>query len=173
MTEVLTVEETLQPGVMPAVLTLDHPFRRVDCVVVNACLGQQREQQVKHLALVFRRGFDDERGVGVAGERIPVPAQRLHAFFQTAFAGGVDTAEQQVFEQMRQLFFVAIEVIEANADHQPDRHMPTLGAGLEHQLQTVGQRIAFDLKAIQGKGGQGTEQQTGEQQATHNRLPYG
>ncbi|MNO07744.1 hypothetical protein D3C81_2300620 [compost metagenome] len=51
--------------------------------------------------------------------------------------------------------------------------MPALGAGLEQQLQTIGQRIAFNLKTIQGEGGQGTEQQTGEQQATHNRLPYG
>ena len=173
MTEVLTVEETLQPGVVPAVLTLDHPLGGVDSIVVDACLGQQRQQQVEHLALVFRRGFDDERGVGIAGERVPVTTQRLHALFQTAFASGIDAAEQQVFEQMRQLFLVAIEVIQANADHQPDRHMATFGAGFEHQLQTVGQRIAFDLKPIQGKSGQGTEQQTGEQQATHNRLPYG
>jgi hypothetical protein len=32
--------------------------------------------------------------------------------------------------------------------------MPAFGAGLEQQLQAVGQGIAFDLEAIQGKGGQ-------------------
>ena len=74
---------------------------------------------------------------------------------------------------MRQLFFIAIEIVEADADHQTNRHMPAFSAGFEQQLQSVGQRIAFDLKAINGEGGQGTEQQTGEQQATHNRLPYG
>ena len=117
----------------------------------NSGLGQQRQQQVEDLALVFRRGFDDERGVGVAGVGIPLAAQRLHALFQTAFAAGVDAAEQQVFEQVRQFLFGAAEIIQADADHQANRHMPALGAGFEQQLQTVGQRIALDLEAIQGK----------------------
>lgn len=78
-----------------------------------------------------------------------------------------------MLKQVRQLLVIAIEIIKADAHYQPDRNMPALGAGLEQQLQTIGQRIAFNLKTIQGEGGQGTEQQTGEQQATHNRLPYG
>lgn len=171
--EILTIEKALQPCVMAAVFTFNHTLGGVDGVVVDARLCEQSEQQVEHFALIFRRRFDDEGGIGVAGERIPVTAQRLHAFFQPPFASGVDAAEQQVLKQVRQLLVIAIEIIEADADHQPDRHVPALSAGFEQQLQTVGQRIAFDLKTIQGKGGQGTEQQTGEQQATHNRLPYG
>ncbi|MNG13693.1 hypothetical protein D3C84_973880 [compost metagenome] len=126
----------------------------VDRIVVDTGLGQQRQQQVEDLALVFRRGLDDERGVGVAGVGVPLAAQRLHALFQTTFAGGVDATEQQVFEQVRKLLVGAVEIIDADADHQTNRHMPALGAGLEQQLQAVGQRIALDLEAVQGKGGE-------------------
>lgn len=65
---------------MAAVLALDHTFGGVDRVVVDARLREQSEQQVEYLALVFRRRFDDKRGVGVTGERIPVTTQRLHTF---------------------------------------------------------------------------------------------
>ncbi|MNY69708.1 hypothetical protein D3C86_2076850 [compost metagenome] len=51
--------------------------------------------------------------------------------------------------------------------------MPALSAGFEQQLQTVAQRVALDLEAIQGKRRKRTQQQTGEQQTTHNELPYG
>ena len=151
--QILTIKKTLQARVMAAVFTLDHAFGGVDRVVVNAGLGQQSQQQIEHLALVLRRGFDDEGGVGIAGEGVPFAAQGLHAFFETTFASGVNAAEQQMFEQVWQLFFVAVKIVETDADHQTDRHVPTLGAGLEHQLQTVWQRITFDLKTIQGEGG--------------------
>ncbi|MNH12372.1 hypothetical protein D3C79_719110 [compost metagenome] len=147
--EVLTIEPALQVRVVAAVFTFDHLLGRVDSAVVEAGLGQQRQQQVKHLALVFRRGFDDESRIGITGERVPLAAQSLHAFFQAAFAAGVDTAEQQVFQQMRQLLFFALEIVQSNADHQPDRHMPVVSAGLEQQLQTVAQGIALDLETIQ------------------------
>ena len=79
------------------------------------------------------------------------PPERLHALLQAAFAGGVDAAEQQVFEQVRQLLVCTAEVIEADADHQANRHMPAFVPGLSSNLQTVGQRVALDLKAVQGK----------------------
>ncbi|MNL08269.1 hypothetical protein D3C87_1289840 [compost metagenome] len=56
-----------------------------------------------------------------------------------------------MFEQVRQLFFRAAEIIDTDADHQPDRHMPALRAGFQQQLQAVAQGVALDLKAIQGK----------------------
>ncbi|MNP66658.1 hypothetical protein D3C76_1623920 [compost metagenome] len=56
-----------------------------------------------------------------------------------------------MFEQVRQFFIGATEIIQAYPDHQPDRHVPALGAGLEQHLQTVAQGIALDLEAIQGK----------------------
>ncbi|MNY22043.1 hypothetical protein D3C86_1556290 [compost metagenome] len=56
-----------------------------------------------------------------------------------------------MLEQVRQLFVGTAEIIDTDADNQPNRHMPALGTGLEQQLQAVGQGIAFNLEAIQGK----------------------
>ncbi|MNL21828.1 hypothetical protein D3C87_1431390 [compost metagenome] len=75
----------------------------------------------------------------------------MHALFQSAFATGVDATEQQMFEQVRQLFFRTVEIVDADADDQPDRHMPALGTGLKQNLQAVAQGVTLDLKAIQGK----------------------
>ncbi|MNN45175.1 hypothetical protein D3C81_1594950 [compost metagenome] len=86
---------------MAAIFTLDHLLGRVDRAVVEAGLGQQRQQQVEYLTLVFRRGLDDESRIGIAGEGIPLTAQGLHALLQATFATGVNAAEQQVFQQMR------------------------------------------------------------------------
>ncbi|MNL08270.1 hypothetical protein D3C87_1289850 [compost metagenome] len=79
--QILTIQPALQMGVMTTVFTLDHLLGGVDGVVVEAGLGQQRQQQVEDFALVFRRCFDHERSVGVAGEGVPFAPQRLHAFF--------------------------------------------------------------------------------------------
>ena len=149
--QILAIEPALQVRVVATVLTLHHLLGRIDCIVVKTGLGQQGQQQIQHFALVFRRRFDDECGVGVAGVGIPLAAQGLHALFQPTFAGGVDAAEQQMFEQVRQLLVGATEVIQTDAHHQANRHMTTVHAGLEQQLQTVGQRVALDLEAIQGE----------------------
>ena len=149
--EVLAVQPALQVGVVPAVFTLDDALRHLQGVGIDTCVLEHGQQQVEHLALVARRGLDDEGGVGAAGVGVPFTAQGLHAFFQPAFARVVDTAEQQVFEQVRQFLARAREVVEADAHHQSDRHMVALVAGLEQHLQAVGQQVALDLGAVEGK----------------------
>ncbi|MNG41618.1 hypothetical protein D3C84_1309260 [compost metagenome] len=56
-----------------------------------------------------------------------------------------------MLEQVWQLFIGATEIIQTHPDHQPDRHVAAFGTGLEQQLQTVAQRVALDLEAVQGK----------------------
>ncbi|MNP30243.1 hypothetical protein D3C76_1233070 [compost metagenome] len=152
--QVLMIEPTLQVGVVATVLAFHHPLGCLQGFFIDAGAGQQRQQQVQDLALIACRRLDDERGVGIAGEGIPLAPQGLHALFQAAFTALIDAAEQQVFEQMRQFLVGATEVVQAHADHQADRHMPALGAGLEQQLHAVGQHIAFDLEPVQGDHGQ-------------------
>ena len=149
--QVLAIQPALQVRVMATVFALDHLLGGVDGVVVETGLGQQRQQQVEYLALVFRRGLDHERGVGIAGVGVPFTTQRLHALFEATFTAGVDAAEQQVFKQVWQFLIGAAEVIQADAHHQPNRHMTAFHAGFEQQLQTVAQGITLDLEAIQGK----------------------
>ena len=156
---------------MAAVFALHHPLGGVDIGVGQFGAGEDRQQQVQHLALVLRGRLDHEGGVGVAGIGIPLAAQGLHAVFQLTFSTAVDAAEQQVFQQVRQLFVLATEVVQAHAHHQADRHMPAFGARLEQQLQAIGQGVALDLQAVKGKGMSRAHEQTGEQQATHNKLP--
>jgi len=75
----------------------------------------------------------------------------LQSFFQSAFTSCVDAGEQQVFEQVRQLFLLAVEVIQTNPYHQADRHMVALVTGLQDHLQAVGQQVTLDPRAIEGK----------------------
>ena len=171
LADVLAVEEALQARIMPTVLAFDDAPGLGQVVLVELGTLENRQQQVEDLALVARRGLDDEGGVGVAGVGVPFTAQGLHAFFQAAFAAVVDAAEQQVLEQVRQFFLFAGEVIQADAHHQADRHMIPLVAGLEQHLQPVGQQVALDLVAIEGKAGGTAQQQADEYQATHAELP--
>lgn len=157
---------------MPAVLAFHYPLGRRQGLFIDAGPGQQRQQQVEDLALIARRRLDDKRRIGVAGKSVPLAAERLHAFFQAAFAAVVDAAEQQMFEQVRQLLVGTIEIIQAHAHHQSNRHMPAFRAGLEYELHAVGQRVAFNLESIRGERRQGTEQKQGEQQTTHSGASW-
>ncbi|KPM74588.1 hypothetical protein AOG26_20245, partial [Pseudoalteromonas sp. UCD-33C] len=124
---------------MAAVFALHHLFGGVDVGVGQLGAGDDGQQQVEYLALVLRRGLDDEGSVGVAGVGVPVTAEGLHAFFQLTFTTAVDTAEQQVFQQVWQLLVFATEVIEAHTHHQANGHVAAFSARLEQQLQAVGQ----------------------------------
>lgn len=75
----------------------------------------------------------------------------MQAFFQAAFTGCVYAGKQQVLEQVRQLFLLAVEVIQANPYHQADRHMVALVTGLQDHLQAIGQQVTLDPRAIEGK----------------------
>ncbi len=167
----LNIQPALQVRVVTAVLALDHLLGGGDIGVAEAGPGQDGQQQVEDLALVVGRCLDHEGGIGVAGVGVPLATEGLHAFLQAALAAAVDAAEQQVFEQVRQFLVGAGEIVEADAHHQADRHMPAFAAGLEQQLQAVGQLITLDLEAIKGMGGGKAEQQAHEQQATHNHFP--
>ncbi|MNQ89473.1 hypothetical protein D3C85_1047810 [compost metagenome] len=173
MADVLAVEPALQVRVMATVFTFDDALGQLQGFFIDPGVVDHRQQQVEYLALVARRGFDDEGGVGTAGIGIPLPAQCLHAFFQAALAAVVDAAEQQVFKQVRQLLALAGEVIEANTHHQANRHMAAFITRLEHHLQTIGQQVAFDLGAVDGEAGRAAQQQANEHQATHGELPCG
>ena len=147
---------------MAAVFPLHHLFGGIDMGVGQLRAREDCQQQVQHLALVLRGRLDHEGGVGVAGVGVPLAAQGLHAVFEVAFAAAVDTAEQQVLEQVRQLFFFATEVVQAHTNHQANSDMPTLGARFEQQLQAVGQGVALDLQAVKGKGVGRAQEQAGE-----------
>ena len=105
----------------------------------------------------------------MAGEGVPLATQRLHAFFEAAFARVIGAAEQQVFEQVRQLLVGTAEIIQPHPDHQPDRHVSAVTGGFEDQLQAVGQLVAFNAGTVEGKALDGAEQQADEQQATHKK----
>ena len=92
--EVLAVQPALQVRIVAAVFALNHLLGLADALVGHLRAGQQAQQQVEDFALVFRRGFDHEGGVGVTRVGVPFAAQRLHALFQAAFAAVVDAAEQ-------------------------------------------------------------------------------
>ncbi|MNP07921.1 hypothetical protein D3C76_999690 [compost metagenome] len=158
---------------MAAILAFDDALGGGQALGVDAGVADHRQQQVEHLALVTGRGLDDKGGVGTAGVGVPFTAQGLHARFQTAFAAAVEATEQHVLEQVRQLLLLTGKIIEANPDHQPYRHMIALITRLEQHLQTIGQQVAFDLRAVEGKAGHGPQQQAQEHQATHGKLPCG
>ncbi|MCY1526856.1 hypothetical protein D9M68_619000 [compost metagenome] len=171
-TDVLLVEQALQVGIVATVFALDHPFRRVDLAFVQLGVDQAGEQQVEYRALIPGRRLDDEAGIAVAGIGVPLAAKGLHADFQAGFAAGVDAAEQQVFEQVREFLVGAGEVVEAHAHHQADRHMATFGSGFEQQLQAVFQWVALDLQTVFGVDGVSHEQAK-KQQGPHECLPDG
>ena len=75
----------------------------------------------------------------------------MQALFQAALASFVDAAEQQVFEQVRQLFLLATEVIQADADHQANRHMVTFITVFQDDLQAIGQQVTFNPRAVEGE----------------------
>ncbi|MNH40085.1 hypothetical protein D3C79_1013500 [compost metagenome] len=75
-----------------------------------------------------------------------------------------------MLEQVRQLFLLAVEVVQAHTHHQADRHMIAFVAGFKNNLQTVGQQVALDPRTIEGEGVQATDQQANEGQATHGRA---
>ena len=102
---------------MAAVFALHHLLGGIDMGVGQLRAREDCQQQVQHLALVLRGRLDHEGSVGVAGVGVPLAAQGLHAVFEVAFAAAVDTAEQQVLEQVRQFFFFATEVVQAHPNH--------------------------------------------------------
>jgi phosphate:Na+ symporter len=108
-----------------------HLLGCVDVGIGQFSAGDDCQQQVEYLALVLRGRFDHKGRVGVAGVGVPLTAEGLHAVFQVAFTAAVDAAEQQVFEQVRQLLFFTTEVIQAYAYDQADSHVPALGARFE------------------------------------------
>ena len=114
-----------------AVLVDDHPLGCVDALGGELGVEQGSEQQIERRTLVGGRHFDDEGGIAVAGEGIPVATQGLHALFQAGFAAFVDAAEQQMFEQVWHFLVGAVELVEADADHQANRHVAALGGGFE------------------------------------------
>ncbi len=116
---------------MAAIFAFDHLLGCFDVGIGQFSAGDDCQQQVEYLALVLRGRFDHKGRVGVAGVGVPLTAEGLHAVFQVAFTAAVDAAEQQVFEQVRQLLFFTTEVIQAYAYDQADSHVPALGARFE------------------------------------------
>ncbi len=143
---------------MPAIFAFDDFFRQFKCILVELSLAENRQQQIKDLALIAGRRLDYEGRVGAAGVSIPLATKRLHAFLKTTLAAVVDTAEQQVFQQVRQFPAVAWEIVEADAHDQADRHMVAFITRLEYDLQTIGQQVTFYLGAIKGEAGRATQQ---------------
>ncbi|MNY73213.1 hypothetical protein D3C86_2119480 [compost metagenome] len=56
-----------------------------------------------------------------------------------------------MLKQVRQFFLLAAEVVQADPDHQADRHMVTLVAVFQDDLQAVGQQVALNPRAVEGE----------------------
>ncbi|MNC71401.1 hypothetical protein D3C75_1223210 [compost metagenome] len=102
---------------MAAILALYDALGGGQGLGVDGGIADDCQQQVEDLSLVACRGLDDKGGVGTAGIGVPLAAERLQALFQPAFACFVDATEQQVLKQVWQLFLLAVEIIQAHADH--------------------------------------------------------